>query len=61
MCVWGGGGGGGGGGGRTQTRERKKDVHLVELRPLYLHACQVRVTLGDSGLCSCASVTSFEH
>ena len=26
---------------------------------LYLHACQVRVTVGDSGLC-CACVTTFE-
>ena len=30
------------------------------LRTLYLHACQVRVTVGDSGLC-CACVTSFER
>ena len=28
---------------------------------LYLHACQVRVAVGDSGLCSCACVTSFER
>ena len=27
---------------------------------LYLHTCQVKVTVGDSGLC-CACVTSFEH
>ena len=26
---------------------------------LYLHACQVRVTVGDSGLCCCNCVTSF--
>ena len=26
---------------------------------LYLHACQVRVTLGDSGLCCCTCVTYF--
>ena len=31
------------------------------LRPLYLHACQVRVTVGNSGLCCCTCVTSFEH
>ena len=29
------------------------------LRTLYLHACQVRVTVGDTGLC-CTSVTYFE-
>ena len=28
---------------------------------LYLHACQVRGTVGDSGLCCCACVTSFER
>ena len=27
---------------------------------MYLHACQVRGTVGDSGLCCCACVTSFE-
>ena len=27
------------------------------LRTLYLHACQVRVTVGDSGLCCCTCVT----
>ena len=27
---------------------------------LYLHACQVRVTVGDSGLCCCTCVTYFE-
>ena len=26
---------------------------------LYLHACQVRVTVGDSGLCCCTLVTYF--
>ena len=30
------------------------------LYTLYLHACQVRVTLGDSGLCCCACATSVE-
>ena len=30
------------------------------LRTLYLHACQVRVTVGDSGLCCCTCVTYFE-
>ena len=27
---------------------------------LYLHACQVRGTVGDLGLCGCVCVTSFE-
>ena len=31
------------------------------LRTLYLLACQVRVTVGDSGLCCCTCVTSFER
>ena len=26
----------------------------------YLHACHVRVTVGDLGLCCCSCVTSFE-
>ena len=30
------------------------------LHAVYLHACQVRVTIGDSGLC-CVCVTSFER
>ena len=30
------------------------------LYTLYLHACQVRVTVGDSGLCCCVCVTSFK-
>ena len=33
-----------------------EDVPLVELCSLYLLACQVRVTVGDSGLCCCACV-----
>ena len=28
---------------------------------LYLHIHQVRVTIGNSGLCCCACVTPFEH
>ena len=28
---------------------------------LYLHACQVRGIVGDSGLCCCVCVRSFEH
>ena len=42
------------------------EVHLRmylwwSLCTLYLHACQVRVTVGDSGLCCCTCVTYFEH
>ena len=37
-----------------------KDVHLVELCTLYLHKCQVRVTVGDSGLCCCTCVAYSE-
>ena len=29
--------------------------------PLYLHACQVRLTIGDSGLCCCTCVMYFKH
>ena len=29
--------------------------------PCYLHACQVRDTVGDSGLCCWVCVTSFKH
>ena len=45
-------------------------VHNLPLVPLYLwwslctlylHACQVRVTVGDSGLCCCACVTTFKR
>ena len=28
---------------------------------LHLHACQVRVTVGDSGLCCCTCATCFER
>ena len=35
-----------------------EDVPVVEL--MYL-VCQVRVTVGDSGLCCCAYVTCFER
>ena len=31
----------------------------IPLYPLYLLACQVRITVGDSGLCFCVCVTSF--
>ena len=32
-----------------------------DLYTLYLHTCQVRVTVGDSGLCCCTCVTYFER
>ena len=35
-------------------RPKKKKKYL------YSHACQVRVTVGDSGLCYCTCVTYFE-
>ena len=36
-------------------------MHLqCNLCTLCLPACQVRVAVGDSGLCCCVSVTSFE-
>ena len=38
--------------------EDVEDVPLLEF--MYL-ACQVRVTVGDSGLCCCTRVTSFER
>ena len=28
---------------------------------IYLHACQVKVTVGDSGICFCACVRSLER
>ena len=34
---------------------------LVSLCTLYLHTCQVKVTVGDSGLCCCTCVTYFER
>ena len=48
VCVWRGGGGGEGEGGMFQT------MYLWwSLCTLYLLACQVRVTVGGSGLCYC--------
>ena len=38
---------------------RTRSVPVLPAYIQYLHACQVRVTVSDSGL-SCASVTSFE-
>ena len=37
--------------------KRKVNVHYY----YYLHACQVRVTISDSGLCCCTCVTYFER
>ena len=36
-----------------------ESVPLVELCTLYLHTCQVRVTVGNSDLCCC--VTYFKR
>ena len=38
-----------------------EDVPLVELCTLYLHVRQVRVTVGDSGLCCCTCVMYLER
>ena len=38
-----------------------EDVPLVELCTLYWHACQVRVTVAELGLCCCVCVTSCER
>ena len=34
---------------------------LMELCTLYLRACQVKVAVGDSGLCCCTCVTYLER
>ena len=45
----------------TNTRWELLWMYLwCSLCTLYLHACQVRVTVGDSDLCCCACVTYFE-
>ena len=77
VCGGGGGGGGGGGRGVCVcvcVCHNKPilgiycgcmlsvAVPLVEFMYLiYLHACQARATVGDSGLYCCAFVTSFER
>ena len=39
-----------------------EDVALVEFMFLvFLHACQMRVTVGDSGLCCCICMTSSDR
>ena len=51
---------------KTEWADWTLKVHLRmylwwSLCTLYLHACQVRVTVGDSGLCCCDCVTTFER
>ena len=49
---------------RTRTHARTHTLRMYlwwSLCTLYLHACQVRVTVGDSGLCCCTCVTYFER
>ena len=44
----------------TQVQQQRPEMYLWwSLCTLYLHACQVRVTIGDSGLC-CTCVTCFK-
>ena len=57
--------GGGGGGGAVGFAEIRIFVvvgkmYLWSVSTLYLLACQVRVTVGDSGLC-CVCATFFER
>ena len=47
-----------GGRGRTGTDGRRGGGD--EEQGFIAYACQVRVTVGDSGLCCCVCVTSFE-
>ena len=53
--------------GKEQEEEGEEEEEKVRkylwcsLCTLYLHACQVRVTVGDSSLCCCACVTYFER
>ena len=53
-----------GGGGLDISEDKKEEEKRMYLRwnscTLYLHACQVRVTVGDTGLCCCTCVTYFE-
>ena len=46
----------------VESINTQEDVLLVEFRlcTMYLYACQVRVTVSDSGLCSRVRVASFE-
>ena len=36
-------------------------VMIITIIIYSIHACQVRVTVGDPGLCCCTCVTSFER
>ena len=46
----------------TTTTKNPQRMYLWWcLCTLYLHACQVRVTVGDSGLCCCTCVLYFER
>ena len=42
-----------------QVQERWKGLS-AHVSTLYLHACQVKVTVSNSGLCCCTCVTSFQ-
>ena len=44
-----------------EEEEEEREALLVCLCTLYLLACQVRVTVGDSGASCCACVVSFER
>ena len=46
---------------KYKVHKLHQNVPLVELCTLYLPTCQLRVTVGDSGLCCCVCVTSFKH
>ena len=37
------------------------EVHLVEIYTLHLLSCQLRIAVGDLGLCCCVYVTSLER
>ena len=43
-----------------QSKHKLRMYLWWSLCTLYLLACQVRATVGDSGLCCCVSLTSFE-
>ena len=44
------------------TKQKTMKMYVWwSLCTLYLIACQVEVTVGDSGLCCCVCVTSFQR
>ena len=48
---------------KRAAMEKKANLRMYlwwSLCTLYLHVCQARVTVGDSGLCCCTCVTYFE-